>query len=216
MATLENTMAFLDRSPSPFHAVAAAADLLDQAGFTRLEEGSAWTLVPGGQYYVTRNQSSLIAFRLPSEALMAWRMTAAHSDVPTFAVKGDRLDGDAKYARLSAEGYGGMIHYTWMDRPLTVAGRVIVRTKAGVESRLIYLDRDLLTMPSLAIHQQRDVNRGHEFNGQKELQPLYGLSGGRSAERGGIGYSGPGPVPVPPPEGCPHRRGGGAVPVAPH
>ncbi len=180
MATLENTMAFLDRSPSPFHAVAAAADLLDQAGFTRLEEGSAWTLVPGGQYYVTRNQSSLIAFRLPSEALMAWRMTAAHSDVPTFAVKGDRLDGDAKYARLSAEGYGGMIHYTWMDRPLTVAGRVIVRTKAGVESRLIYLDRDLLTMPSLAIHQQRDVNRGHEFNGQKELQPLYGLSGGKS------------------------------------
>ena len=180
MATLENTMAFLDRSPSPFHAVAAAADLLDQAGFTRLEEGSAWTLVPGGQYYVTRNQSSLIAFRLPSEALMAWRMTAAHSDVPTFAVKGDRLDGDAKYARLSAEGYGGMIHYTWMDRPLTVAGRVIVRTKAGVESRLVYLDRDLLTMPSLAIHQQRDVNRGHEFNGQKELQPLYGLSGGKS------------------------------------
>ena len=180
MATLENTMAFLDRSPSPFHAVAAAADLLDQAGFTRLEEGSAWTLAPGGQYYVTRNQSSLIAFRLPSEALMAWRMTAAHSDVPTFAVKGDRLDGDAKYARLSAEGYGGMIHYTWMDRPLTVAGRVIVRTKAGVESRLIYLDRDLLTMPSLAIHQQRDVNRGHEFNGQKELQPLYGLSGGKS------------------------------------
>ena len=99
---------------------------------------------------------------------------------PTFAVKGDRLDGDAKYARLSAEGYGGMIHYTWMDRPLTVAGRVIVRTKAGVESRLVYLDRDLLTMPSLAIHQQRDVNRGHEFNGQKELQPLYGLSGGKS------------------------------------
>ena len=104
MATLENTMAFLDRSPSPFHAVAAAADLLNQAGFTRLEEGSAWTLAPGGQYYVTRNQSSLIAFRLPSETLTAWRMTAAHSDVPTFAVKGDRLDGDAKYARLSAEG----------------------------------------------------------------------------------------------------------------
>ena len=191
MATLENTMAFLDNSPSPFHAVDSAVHLLNSVGFIRLQEGSAWNLTPGGKYYVTRNQSSLIAFRLPKEHLTAWRMTAAHSDVPTFAIKGDRLDGDQHYVRLSAEGYGGMIHYTWMDRPLTVAGRIIIRTESGVESRLVYLDQDLLTMPSLAIHQQREVNKGHEFNGQKELQPLYGLTGGMSltallAEEAGV------------------------------
>lgn len=180
METIEGLFHYLHQSPSPYHAVKSAADLLKAAGFVCLEEGDAWALKPGGQYYVTRNQSSLIAFRLPSGNLTAWRMTAAHSDAPTFAVKGDRLEGDKAYVRLSAEGYGGMNCASWMDRPLTVAGRVAVQTERGVEGRLVYLDRDLLTIPSLAIHQQRDVNRGHDYNAQKDMQPLWGLTGGRS------------------------------------
>ena len=94
-------------------------------------------------------------------------MTAAHSDSPTFYVKNDALEGDKRYVRLAVEGYGGMNCASWLDRPLTVAGRAVVRTPAGVEGRLVYLDRDLLTIPSLAIHQQRDVNRGHDYNAQE-------------------------------------------------
>ena len=180
MQTIERLMAYIQNSPSPYHAVASAAALLDGAGFTRLEEGESWALEPGKGYYATRNQSSLIAFRLPTGALSGWRMTAAHSDSPTFYVKNDVLEGDKHYIRLETEGYGGMNCASWLDRPLTVAGRAIVRTGSGVEARLVYLDRDLLTIPSLAIHQQRDVNKGHDYNAQKDMQPLYAMGGGAS------------------------------------
>ena len=179
MDTIDRLLPLLDSSPSPYHAVATAARLLADAGFARLEETAPWALTAGGGYFVTRNQSSLLAFRLPSGALRGWRMTAAHSDSPTFAVKGDRLDG-GPYVRLPAEGYGGMNCASWLDRPLTVAGRAAVRTGRGLEMRLVYLDMDLLTIPSLAIHQQRDVNRGHEYNAQRDMQPLWGLPGGAS------------------------------------
>ena len=178
MDTLHQLMDFISRSPSPYHAAASAAALLEGAGFARLEECAPWTLEWGRGYYTTRNQSSLTAFRLPKTALSGWRMTAAHSDSPTFYIKGDVLEGDKRYLRLSAEGYGGMNCASWLDRPLTVAGRAIVKTARGIESRLVYLDRDLLAIPSLAIHQQRDVNRGHDYNAQKDMQPLYALSGG--------------------------------------
>ena len=191
MNTLEHLLRYLDHSPSPYHAVASAAALLEEAGFTRLEECAPWAVAPGGRYYTTRNQSSLIAFKLPAEPLTAWRMTAAHSDCPTFYIKKDTLEGDKAYLRLSTEGYGGMICSSWLDRPLTVAGRLILSTDTGVESRLVYLDRDLLTIPSLAIHQQRDVNKGHDYNPQKDMQPLYALAGAPSltqllAEEAGV------------------------------
>ena len=180
MDTLQHLLDYIARSPSPYHAVSAAAALLEEAGFARLEECAPWDLKWGGCCYTTRNQSSLIAFRQPRAALSGWRMTAAHSDSPTFYIKGDVLEGDKRYLRLSAEGYGGMNCASWLDRPLTVAGRAIVKTGAGVEGRLVYLDRDLLTIPSLAIHQQRDVNKGHDYNAQKDMQPLYGLAGSLS------------------------------------
>ena len=178
MQTTDLLMEYIENSPSPYHAVHSAAVLLEEAGFTRLEECAPWTLEGGRGYYTTRNQSSLIAFRLPGVAPEGWRLAAAHSDSPTFHVKNDALEGDSRYIRLSVEGYGGMNCASWLDRPLTVAGRAIVRTGEGVEGRLVYLDQDLLTIPSLAIHQQRDVNRGHDYNAQKDMQPLYALSGG--------------------------------------
>ena len=180
MQTTDKLMEYIQDSPSPYHAAAAAAARLEAAGFTRLEESAPWALSPGQCCYTTRNQSSLIAFRLPGGTPEGWRMTAAHSDSPTFYVKNDALEGDKRYVRLAVEGYGGMNCASWLDRPLTVAGRAVVRTPAGVEGRLVYLDRDLLTIPSLAIHQQRDVNRGHDYNAQKDMQPLYALGGGPS------------------------------------
>lgn len=180
MQTTDKLMEYIQDSPSPYHAAAAAAARLEAAGFTRLEESAPWALSSGQCCYTTRNQSSLIAFRLPGGTPEGWRMTAAHSDSPTFYVKNDALEGDKRYVRLAVEGYGGMNCASWLDRPLTVAGRAVVRTPAGVEGRLVYLDRDLLTIPSLAIHQQRDVNRGHDYNAQKDMQPLYALGGGPS------------------------------------
>ena len=180
MQTTDKLMEYIQDSPSPYHAAAAAAARLEAAGFTRLAESAPWALSSGQCCYTTRNQSSLIAFRLPGGTPEGWRMTAAHSDSPTFYVKNDALEGDKRYVRLAVEGYGGMNCASWLDRPLTVAGRAVVRTPAGVEGRLVYLDRDLLTIPSLAIHQQRDVNRGHDYNAQKDMQPLYALGGGPS------------------------------------
>lgn len=180
METLQNLMNYIAVSPSPFHAVQSAATLLEAAGFTRLEETALWQPEPGHGYYTTRNQSSLIAFRLPARPLESWRMTAAHSDSPTFRIKSGSLSGDSAYVRLETEGYGGMNCASWLDRPLTAAGRAAVAVPGGVESRLIYLDRDLLTIPSLAIHQQRDLNRGHEYNPQKDMQPLWGEGGAPS------------------------------------
>lgn len=150
MQTTDKLMEYIQDSPSPYHAAAAAAARLEAAGFTRLEESAPWALSPGQCCYTTRNQSSLIAFRLPGGTPEGWRMTAAHSDSPTFYVKNDALEGDKRYVRLAVEG------------------------------RLVHLDRDLLTIPSLAIHQQRDVNRGHDYNAQKDMQPLYALGGGPS------------------------------------
>ena len=177
--SVQALMDFIDRSPSPYHAAAQAAELLKNAGFHALEEHQKWELTPGQGYYVTRNQSSLIAFRLPARKPESWRLTAAHSDSPTFAVKNEVLEGDKHYLRLAVEGYGGMNCASWLDRPLTVAGRVLVAAGNGAESRLVYLDRDLLTIPSLAIHMQRDVNKGHEYNPQRDMQPLYGLTGSK-------------------------------------
>ncbi len=180
MQTTDKLMEYIEHSPSPYHAVHSAAALLEEAGFTRLEECAPWALEGGRGYYATRNQSSLIAFRLPSGAPEGWRMTAAHSDSPTFRVKNDLLEGDKRYLRLAVEGYGGMNCASWLDRPLTVAGRAVVRTGEGVEARLVYLDQDLLTIPSLAIHMQRDVNKGHDYNAQRDMQPLYALAGSPS------------------------------------
>lgn len=171
---------FLARSVSPFHAVQTAASLLDAAGYARLEEAGYWNLEPGHGYYTTRNESSLIAWRVPAHGIGGWRIAASHSDSPAWRIKNADLPA-AGCLRLNVEGYGGMIMHSWMDRPLSAAGRVLVRNEADgtLESRLVNLDRDLLVIPSLAIHMDRTVNDGHKYNPQVEMQPLYGPAGAR-------------------------------------
>lgn len=175
----DDLVEFLQESVTPFHAAATAESWLRAAGFTRLEEADYWNLEPGKGYYTTRNGSSVVAWRVPDHAIGGWRIVASHSDSPTWKIKTDIVENDG-CRRLSVEGYGGMIMSTWLDRPLTVGGRVIVKTEDGIESRLVCIDRDLLVIPSLAIHFQRDINKGHTFNPQVDMQPLWGPAGSRT------------------------------------
>ena len=176
---IDDLFEFLQEGVTPYHAAATAAAWLDAAGFTRLEEADYWNLEPGKGYYLLRNGSAVVAWRIPAHAIGGWRITASHSDAPGWKIKSDAVPGDG-CRRLSVEGYGGMNMASWLDRPLTVAGRVLVRTADGVETRLVHFDRDLLVIPSLAIHMQRNVNKGHEYNPQIDMQPLWSPEAGRT------------------------------------
>ena len=176
---IDDLFEFLREGVTPYHAAATAAAWLDAAGFTRLEEADYWNLEPGKGYYLLRNGSAVVAWRIPAHAIGGWRITASHSDAPGWKIKSDAVTNDG-CRRLSVEGYGGMNMASWLDRPLTVAGRVLLRTADGVETRLVHFDRDLLVIPSLAIHMQRNVNKGHEYNPQIDMQPLWGPEAGRT------------------------------------
>ena len=166
---------FIKHSPSAYHAVDSVKRMLDKEGYTELYECDRWKLSVDGKYYVIRNGTSIIAFRTPKQA-RGFMITASHSDAPTFRVK-TTAETVGAYTRLEVEKYGGMIYYTWLDRPLSVAGRVLVKTSEGMESVLVDLDEDLLTIPSLAIHLNRGVNDGAKFNPAKDLLPLYCMNG---------------------------------------
>ena len=164
---------FLDASHSVYHAVAYLEKTLAEAGYTRLREQDAWNLVPGGKYYLTRGGTALMAFRIPEGAPKGFLMSASHSDRPTFKVK-ENPELAGAYTRLAVERYGGMLIHPWLDRPLSLAGRVLVETQEGMESRLVDIDRDLLMMPNLAIHMNRQVNEGYKWNPAVDTLPLLG------------------------------------------
>lgn len=168
---------FLENSPTCFHAVDNMKKALLDEHFTQLEENKKWTLQPGGRYFVTRNDSSLIAFSIPETEMKGMRIIASHSDSPTFKIKENpELEADGKYIRLNVEGYGGMLCAPWFDRPLSVAGRIVIKDSASGQfiSRLINIDRDLVLIPNLAIHMNREANSGYKYNAQKDMLPLYG------------------------------------------
>ena len=168
---------FLDYSHSAYHACAYLAGLLDQAGYTRLRENQEWELVPGGKYYLLRNGSALMAFRVPSGAPKGFMLSAAHSDRPPFRVKENGELAGNGYLRLATERYGGMLMAPWLDRPLSIAGRVLVKTGTGLESRLVDVDRDLLMIPNVAIHMNRKANDGYTWNPAVDMIPLLGSAG---------------------------------------
>ena len=165
---------FLDHSPNAFFAVRNMCDLLEQAGMIRLYEGAPWSLAAGRGYYVTRNDSAVIAFRIPGADYTGFQMMASHCDSPVFKIKANaEITIENQYVKLNVEKYGGMLCAPWLDRPLSVAGRVIVRTPDGIETRLVNVDRDLLIIPNLAIHMNRQVNDGYKFNAQIDMLPLF-------------------------------------------
>ena len=164
---------FLDHAHSVYHAVAALEWMLEEAGYTYLTEQEPWDLVPGGKYYLTRGGSALMAFRVPSQPAKGFMLTAAHSDRPTFKVK-ENGELVGTYTRLATEKYGGMLMGTWLDRPLSIAGRVLVDTGDGVQSKLVDIDRDLLLIPNVAIHMNRKANEGQPWNPAVDTIPLMG------------------------------------------
>ena len=171
--TTEKLLKFIDASPSCFHAVKNICVMLEDAGCIRLLENETWTLEKGKRYFTTRNGSSVLAFSVP-ENYNGMQIVSAHSDSPTFRVKsGAEITVEGHYKKLNTEGYGGMILSTWFDRPLSLAGRAVVRTESGVKSVLLNIDRDLCIIPSLAIHMTRGM-ADHKLNPQVDLLPLLG------------------------------------------
>lgn len=168
---------FIEQSPTAFHAVQNLKTMLDKDGFQELKEAEKWHLEPDGKYYVTRNNSSIIALKI-GNALdeYSFHVTASHSDSPTFKLKENiEINVAGKYTVLNTEGYGGMICSTWFDRPLSLAGRVMVKDGNSIETKLVKINRDLLMIPSLAIHMDRKVNDGKSYNKQIDMLPV--LSG---------------------------------------
>ena len=156
-------------------AFAKCAKMLKDAGYSELLECEKWEIVPGGKYYVTRNESSVIAFQIPESAFSSYQIIASHSDCPTFKVKGeDPFVTDGHYTRLNVEGYGGMIRSPWFDRPLSLAGRMVVRDGNSVKSVLVDAGRDLVTIPNLPIHLNRDINNGIKYSVQTDMLPILG------------------------------------------
>lgn len=174
----QEVASFLDyvaHSPTVFQAAQQACDMLDAAGFTRLSEHEAWEILPGGRYYVTRNRSALVAFAVPENGFTHCQIVASHGDSPTFKLKA-HAEGEAAgaYIRLDVEPYGGMIMSTWFDRPLSIAGRALVREDGRLVTRLIDLDRDAALIPNMPIHFNRDINSGYSYNPQTDMLPLFG------------------------------------------
>ena len=164
---------FLNSAHSVYHAAAALEVELRAAGYTRLQEDKAWEIVPGGKYYLTRGGSAVLAFRLPKAAPEGFLISASHTDHPCFKVKENGIMAGA-YTRLAVEKYGSAIISPWLDRPLSVAGRVTVETGEGVENRLVDFDRDLLLIPNVAIHMNRKINEGCAWNLAVDTLPLLG------------------------------------------
>ena len=164
---------FLDAAHSVYHAAAYIGNTLEAAGYSRLYEQDAWELIPGGKYYVIRGGTALMAFRVPATEPKGFLMSASHSDRPTFKVK-ENFELAGAYTRMAVERYGGMLISTWLDRPLSIAGRVIAETETGVKTKLVDIDRDLLLIPNVAIHMNRSVNDGYKWNPAVDTLPLVG------------------------------------------
>ena len=173
----QELLEFIKKSPDCFHAVRTMGDMLLREGFTELKENEKWQIVPGGKYFVSRNGSSLTAFTIPEADIKGMRIIASHSDSPTFKIKENpEMESEGHYIKLNVERYGGMLCAPWFDRPLSVSGRVIIKNEDNGRfvSKLVNVDRDLVMIPNLAIHMNREVNDGYKYNAQKDMLPIYG------------------------------------------
>ena len=174
--TTEKLLDFIEKSPTAFQAVDEMQKRLTENGFEVLSEKEYWKLIPGGKYLVTRNNSALIAFCIPEKESRVFHIMASHSDSPSFKIKENpEIKVDNSYVKLNVEKYGGMLMAPWFDRPLSVAGRVIIRRNGGLKEKLVNIKRYLVMIPNLAIHMNREANNGVSYNPQKDLQPLFAV-----------------------------------------
>ena len=172
-------MTFIDNSPSVFHVVENFEDILNKNDFKKLEKNSRWNLLENGKYYITNNDSSILAFQVGNNLENNFfRLIGSHSDSPTFRIKPNpTMDVKNHFIKLNTEVYGGPILSTWFDRPLSIAGRVIVKGDDAFNPKVLNLniDENLLIIPNMAIHMNREINKGYEYNAQKDTLPLIGL-----------------------------------------
>ena len=173
---VQELLSFIDGNPTAYHTTASVRNILLKEGFSELLESRRWQLEPGRSYFVCRNGSSILAFRMGEQLEnYSFNVAAAHTDSPCFRIKENaEIHMGRKYTKLNTEGYGGMICSTWMDRPLSVVGRVLIKENNAITSRLLTLDRDLLMIPSVAIHMNREVNDKASYNKQVDMLPLLG------------------------------------------
>ena len=172
--TAKKLLKFIQKSPTAFQAVEEMSQILQKEGFKELKEEKHWDLKAGGNYFVTRNHSAVIAFSIPKKPAWKFHIMASHSDSPALKIKENpEMEVEKAYIKLNVERYGGMLLAPWFDRPLSVAGRLIVRKNGEIQEKLVAVDKDLLVIPNLAIHMNREVNDGYKYNVQKDMLPLY-------------------------------------------
>ncbi len=169
---MKNLFEFIKAAITPYHTVEEIKKILIASGYTELSEKSDDFSV-GGQHFVIKDGSAIIAFRGEKKDA-GFVITASHNDTPTFKVKCSENSGS--YAKLAVERYGGMIMPSWFDRPLSVAGRVTLRTPLGISTRLVNLDKNICSIPNVAIHFNRSVNDGYKYNPAVDMLPLFSLS----------------------------------------
>ena len=173
---------FIENSPTAYQAVDTAAKILDEQGFIRLGAQDAWKLQPGAGYYTVQNGTSIIAFCMPAEKIDSIMLAASHSDSPTFKLKANcEADAFGDYVKLNTERYGGMILSSWLDKPLSLAGRLVVKADGCIKTVNVKVDRDLVLIPNVAIHQNRKHNDGYVFNAQTDMMPLYGMASAKGS-----------------------------------
>lgn len=168
---------FIEHSPTSCHTVETVRGMLEKAGFQELAETDRWELTPGGRYFTTRSMSSILAFTYPKNDFSAFSIIAPHGDSPSFKVKGNpEMKVEGHYTKLNTEVYGGMLINRWADRPLSVAGRLVLRTEQGIKTVLTDIDRDLLMIPGLAPHMDREGSQAAKQDPQRDTLPLLGGS----------------------------------------
>lgn len=171
---------FIYKSPTAFHAVDNVKESLKADGFIELKEEEKWNLKKSGKYYTTKNDSALIAFTVGEGQVEeeGFKIVGAHTDSPTFRVKPNgEIISEGNYLKLNTEVYGGLIRSTWMDRPLSIAGRLVVKGENPLYpiTKLVNIKKPILIIPSLAIHMNREANSGGELNLQKDTLPLVAM-----------------------------------------
>ena len=169
---------FIKKSPTAFHAVDNIKQLLKENDYEELLEGKRWEIEAGKRYFISRNNSSIIALNIGNKLdQYSFNVAASHSDSPTFKIKENaEIEIKGKYTQLNTEGYGGMLCATWFDRPLSIAGRVLIQDDNSYITKLLNIDRDLVLIPNVAIHMNRTVNDGYSYNKQIDMLPLFGGS----------------------------------------
>ncbi len=177
---------FIEKSPTAFHTVSNIAETLNLNGFIQLCEGQKWEINRGGKYYVTRNDSSVVAFKVPEDDFSGFMIAATHSDSPCFKLKENPVYSEGLYTKFSSERYGGMINSTWLDRPLSVAGRVVYTENNVVKSVLVDFKKPVAIVPNVAIHLNRKANEETSLHAAVDLVPLVSIGDSTSSFKASV------------------------------